>query len=191
MVKILAVDVDQTVVATGEVWNRWISDYLRCPTKELYQGCPYDIREMYKEEIEGKPSYYHDNLLDFWRVEYRYHPLSPIEGSVEALRQAKEVHGFEVVFVSTIKGNHHKSKYEWLERHFPFMDGFIATKEKEYARCNIIIDDRQDVLDRMPKGVIPIRYDSPYEQLPSKWVEKNRTRLMTSWDQLGSVIYDY
>lgn len=159
----LGVDVDLTVVDTGREWFNFLRSIssMEVPTyEELLNtngNLPYSMADTFKDLNSQK-------CLDYWRNEHVYDNLKPIKDSVEVLEDLKLSKGYEIVFVSTIKGNHHKSKYYFLKRHFPFMDGFIATKEKEYAKVDMMVDDRLNVLERMDKGVIAVQYVTPFTQ---------------------------
>ena len=181
---IIGVDVDLTIIDTGTLWNQWIADYLDTPSKEVLEGCSYDLRDLYKEELLGRPSYYHNGLLDFWRSETLYDKLKPSEESIGCL---KEIHegGFDVVFISSIKGNHNKSKYEFLKRHYPFMSGYLATKEKWYVGCDVMVDDRSDILNNMGDGCKCIRIKTPYVQYEE---DVETTILLNDWLSIKEVL---
>ena len=187
MTKILVVDVDQTVVASIDTWNNWISDYLRVPVKTIEPNCPYDLREMYMEELSERPAYYHGDLLKFWHGHYTYDLLKPVAGSVEALEGAYRG-GWEIVFASHVSGNHHESKLKFLRTYFPFMSAFLATEDKRYVRCEVIIDDRQDILNTMPWGVTRIRRETPYSQDAAAEEGSTYTEVMSDWSELGGLL---
>jgi 5'(3')-deoxyribonucleotidase len=161
MVKVAAIDCDQTVVDSAYPWYEW----LELKTKAGYEYrdvcSTYNFSDVYAEiwrdkEISGHP-------YDFWRGKNIYDNLYPLPGSVEALAALKE-RGWDIVFVSTIKGDHHKSKYNFLKKHFPFMDGFIATKEKGYVNARLVIDDRNSCLNLFGEDVIKIKKVTPFDQ---------------------------
>lgn len=159
--KIIAVDVDLTVCETGYEWWKWAEAMTKA-------GFTYEwVSQWYNYGIPYGPIWKTKELagsvLDYWRGNAVYDHLSPIENSVEVLRQLHE-RGFDIVFVSTIKGNHHKSKYHFLKRHFPFMKGFVATKEKWLVKADVIIDDRNSVLNSFDDSVIKIRRNTPFDQ---------------------------
>lgn len=157
---VIGVDVDLTVVRTDRHWFEWNN---RITGKNLtFEGCldeigflPYDVSSLYPG-IDKQRSY------DYWRQHNLYDSILPMEGSVEALRTMHE-QGNKIVFVSALKGDHHKSKFNFLKRYFPFMDGFIGTKEKQYARVDILIDDRNKNLVGL-NGACPIKFNTPYDQ---------------------------
>lgn len=162
MNKIVAVDVDLTVVDTAVEWWKWLEDVTGAglPYEEVSKHYDFTIpySQIWKDkEISGC-------ALDFWRQRHLYGNLKPVEGSVDALRTLKQM-GYDIVFVSTIKGDHSKSKYYFLEEHFPFLDGVILTKEKGYVKADIVIDDRNKCLNMFPdSNVIKVKVDTPFSQ---------------------------
>lgn len=134
----IAIDVDLTTVDTGEAWLHWL---LEKGDKECVI-IPNDVIDynlsVYFPEVEDP--------YDFWRTEDVYDRLSPLPNAEKVINSLCKRH--DVVFVSAIKGNHHKSKYNFLKKHFPDMAGFIATKEKQFVRCDVMIDDRHTFLNK-------------------------------------------
>lgn len=159
----LGVDVDLTVVDTGRAWYEYLSSVseLKVPSHDEYlqivKEIPYDLSKVFSDLDLNK-------CLDYWRVDSLYDTLMPLPNVVDVLEDLKANKRYEIVFVSTIKGNHHKSKYYFLKKHFPFMDGFIATKEKKYANVRMMVDDRLNVLEKMDTSVITIQKQTPYDQ---------------------------
>lgn len=86
-------------------------------------GVVADTHSLYREA-----SKHLEDPLDFWRAEDLYDNLVPMEGAVGKLEQLSQYFG--IVFISRLKGNHHKSKVGFCKKHFPFMTGFIGTHEK-------------------------------------------------------------
>ena len=145
----IAVDCDLTVVDTAHHWWEWLNKVtLSDNPYPLFEDgvVDYDLTKYYKKELDaiGIDGY------EFWRSSTLYDTLVPIDGAVEVLQHLHEL-GHEIIFVSTIKGSHHKSKYYFLKRYFPFMKGFVATKEKHLVGCDVIIDDRNNVLNKFIK----------------------------------------
>ena len=89
-----------------------------------------------------------EDPLDFWRDENLYDNLVPMEGAVEKLEQLSKYFG--IVFVSRLKGNHHRSKVYFLKKHFPFMTGFVGTHEKYLLNDSLVamVDDLEDNLSK-------------------------------------------
>lgn len=157
---IIGVDVDLTVVASDHMWFDWCNSKVR---KQLnYEeviaagSVPYDFGKLFgftSPEI----------ALDFWCDEGIYDELEPIAHAVNALKELSRRH--QIVFVSKLMGNHFESKKSFLERNFPFMSGFIGTDQKQFARVDLLIDDRVDHLNKVHQaGIIPIQYMTPYQQ---------------------------
>ena len=67
------------------------------------------------------------------------------------------------------------------------MSGFLATETKQYVKCHAIIDDRQDVLNRMPWGVTRIRMETIYQQKVTVG-KGDGTKLMMDWNILGELL---
>ncbi|MGL5013029.1 MAG: 5' nucleotidase, NT5C type [Bacteroidales bacterium] len=98
--------------------------------------------------IEYDLSKTYPNVADpyeYWRT-LDYMQFQPLKGSVEVLEELSK--SFDIAFISQHKGQHSKSKYYWLEKHFSFNVGVILTKEKWLMRGSVVamIDDRLDHL---------------------------------------------
>jgi hypothetical protein len=117
--------------------------------------------------------------FDFWRGTDVYATVEPVMNSLESLKELSEA-GHEIIFVSHVKGNSHKSKYQWLERNCEFEFGFIATKEKYLldGALDYLIDDRLDHFVKLEKTK-PIWFKTHYTQseenihnlVPMEWSE--------------------
>lgn len=106
-------------------------------------GVVVDTLTLYKQ---ASPNL--EDPLDFWRDENLYDNLVPMEDTVEKLEQLSKYFG--IVFVSRLKGNHHRSKVYFLKKHFPFMTGFIGTHEKYLLNDSLVamVDDLEDNLTK-------------------------------------------
>lgn len=94
---------------------------------------------------------YQYDPLDYWRSHTLYDNLTPMSGAVETLRDLSE--HFDIVFVSRLKGDHHRSKVYFLKKWFPFMKGFVGTHEKWLLAdsfCALIDDDWKNLV-KFPK----------------------------------------
>lgn len=135
-------------------------------------GVVVDTLTLYKQA-----SPHLEDPLDFWRDEYLYDNLVPMEGAVEKLEQLSKYFG--IVFVSRLKGNHHRSKVYFLKEHFPFMTGFIGTHEKYLLNDSLvaILDDLEDNL---------IKFD-PHKRILFGNSKSNISTGMTipSWSELN------
>lgn len=159
---IIGVDVDLTVVASDIPWFDWCNS--KCNHKldrekliAEHGSIPYDFRTIFNFD---QPT----DALAFWNDENIYDELDPLPGVIECLHNLSR-YGHEIVFVSKLMGNHFESKKRFLERFFPFMDGFIGTDQKKFARVDMLIDDRVDHLNRVQAaGITPVQYMTPYLQ---------------------------
>ena len=135
---ILGCDVDICICPSDLGWMEYMK-YFNGFGKVVHRTdgmLEYDLSKMYPTV---------KNPYQYWR-ELDYSQFEPLEGSVETLKDLSEY--FEVVFISQHKGSHSKSKYYWLEEHFPFKTGVILTKEKWLMKGSVVgyIDDRLDHL---------------------------------------------
>ncbi len=161
MSRILAVDVDLTVCPSDQGWLRWLDE--RCsyhnPSAWLdfkddgVIKLPYNLGKMFTEV---------EDPLDYWRT-LDYDQFQPLNASVEKLEGLSKY--FDIVFVSAIKGTHSKNKYYWLKKHFSFMKGYMATKEKWLMNGSVVamIDDRLDNLEGFDHHK-RVHFKTTYEQ---------------------------
>ena len=157
----ILVDVDLTVVDSGTPWVDWLNQAAGTfihPNPES-GAIDYDLSVYWKDYLQE----YDIDPYEYWRSESLYDDLEPLEGAVGCL-EGFAIAGWNVVFVSALKGNHHKSKYHFLKRNFPFMAGFIGTREKQFVKGDVIIDDRNKFLNVMPEGIHRILFETPYTQ---------------------------
>lgn len=167
----LGVDVDLTLVDTGSEWWKWLSNYgnvhterdiLKFKDRECLYKLNYDLTKYFPDFMEKCLS----NPFDFWKQEDLYDNLTPLQNSVEVLRQLVDT-GHDIVFISHCHGGHFKSKVDWLKKHFSFTDiggkgGFIATKEKYLVNVDVMIDDRIENLLNFPEEVVKIYFNTIY-----------------------------
>ena len=163
MSRIIGVDVDLTVCPSDDGWREWLGNkygYVKCRMTE------YNFTHYYPHA---------EDPFEYWRS-LEYSQFQPLKGSVEKLEQLSTY--FDIVFISAIKGQHTKSKYYWLEQHFPFLKGYIATKEKFLMNNSVcaMIDDRLDNLQGFDQHK-RVLYKTPYTQSDSCGV--------------GYVVYDW
>lgn len=141
MSKIIAVDVDLTVVDSLAPWMDWFKQRTgRLPQNlnKVYDLVP-EMREIVHEEGMSFDPY------EFWHHKDLYDGLSPIEGSVEALAEIRNA-GDKIIFVSLCDPGHIDSKIAFLKRNFKY-DGFVATADKHWVGYDAIIDDRAHHLE--------------------------------------------
>lgn len=149
----IGVDIDLTYVRSDYGW--W--EYANKVT-----GMNLSLSD-FKNPSYNIGEYYGMDLSEYWRQKNLYDDMQPIPGVVDVLTKL-QLYGHEIVFVSKLKGDHHKSKVEFVKRTFPSFDGFIGTHEKKYARVDVLIDDRLENLYQMPKNVGKVLYLTEYEQ---------------------------
>ena len=143
MKKIIAFDVDNTVVNAGERFSefvmdqQWFRDYFSC--KEQAREMAFGNYNISNYNF-FKPK--HKKIMnDFWKSETLYDSME-VEESAEELIHNLMKRGHYVIFVTHVEGIHAKSKFEMLKRAFGELDSFIATREKNFIRCDFLIDDR-------------------------------------------------
>jgi 5'(3')-deoxyribonucleotidase len=181
--KVLVIDIDCTLVDTGASWNSWIAEQLQVEEKPIVEGCPYDLRDLYAEDLAERSCVDRDALMMYWSIPTLYSELEPFSGAVRALEEvARE--GIHIVFASHTKKGHFSSKVKWCKEWFPFVrfgdnGGFAALQEKHYLKADWVIDDRNAVLNKFPEEVVRIRIDTPYTQDEPEWLT---TRRLTGWE---------
>lgn len=148
--RLISVDCDLTVCPSDEGWRKWLGEqygYVKCVMTEYNFGHYYPHVE---------------DPFKYWR-ELDYFQFQPLEGSVEKLKALSQY--FDICFISAHKGQHSKSKYYWLQEHFPFNCGVMLTKEKHLMSGSVIchIDDRLDMLDKFNHNQ-RVLFKTPYKQ---------------------------
>lgn len=173
----IGIDVDIPVVDTPTVWRTWMISVCSQNPDIPLKNSAYNISTYFQapEDVD---------LMEFWRSCTLYDNLSPRRDAVNAIKDLHDA-GNRIIFVSSIKGNHHKSKYNFLKKHFPFMAGFIATKEKHYVDVDVMIDDRTSHLNAFytegRNDVLTIRYESPYRQYEK---DNESTIVLDNWKDI-------
>lgn len=192
---IIGVDVDLTIIDIDLAWIEYVGKKLFPNNygeafarvsfyKKQYEDIPYNIADVFKEELEKNPI----DLYDFWRSETLYNELEPIEDSVKVLKKLSK--DYRIVFCSAHKGWHAKSKYYFLNRWFPFHSGVILTQEKHMC-CkgwDVYIDDRVDILNKCKdenENLLVINYSTPYEQ---KEFPDWEMRYARNWNDIEMII---
>jgi len=174
--RIIGVDVDLTVCPSDKAWWEQLKK----------TSCAFPKTSLELLSMNGEVDYDLSNYFvapkdryAYWR-ELDYNQFQPIEGSVEKLKALSKY--FSIVFISACKGNHHRSKVYWLKEHFPFMTGFMATKEKFLMNSSVVamIDDRLDNLQGFDQHK-RILYKTPYKQSVDVRVDS----VIESWDSFS------
>lgn len=178
---VILVDCDITVVRSDILWWEWLEKITGKGLKFEDVQYRYNIASYYEAECAELGV----DPFAFWRKHDLYDLASPIQGSVPALKSLSQV--ADIVLVSVVKGNHHKSKYEFLKRHFPFMTGFVATKEKHLLKADAIVDDRHKFLNMFPDDVVKVLFETMYDQCE----ELEYCDLISkSWGEIGLFLED-
>lgn len=156
--RILVCDVDGVVIDLSYKWY----EYLRSIVKDVnftYEdlASKYDFHKQLSKYITTQEAMW------FWNQENLYDDKEPLPFAADTLWALKKAHGFKIVFASHVEGQHAKGKFEFLKKHFP-VDGFMATREKQFVRADIAIDDRYDHLVNHPMNVGKILKYTPHEQ---------------------------
>lgn len=179
---VIAVDVDLTVVRSDYHWWEWLEKHsnrgLRFEQLKNY----YDYTPFYLESLQRVGLH----PMDFWRADDVYDNMLPIGTAPNVLDRLSGK--FDIVFVSVLKGNHHKSKFNFLKRHFPFLGGFIATKEKGYVAADIVIDDRNKYLNQFHDEVLKVKFLTACEQ--DEKLRQLPDLISNDWVDIGNFIED-
>lgn len=141
MRKVIGVDVDLTVVDTLHPWIGWYYKLTGHNVEEEMKSYEYGIEELMHN---------HNDPMAFWKKSDLYDDLQPIVGSKEALFHLSK--HFDIVFVSASFPEHTMSKEFFLKRHFPFMKGFVSTRQKGFVKCDYFIDDYTKYLNQVKEG---------------------------------------
>lgn len=157
---IIGVDCDNTVVSVDQYWWDWLNSICR-KNKPFPTQWPihYDLSTYFREELaqlkmDGK---------EWWRGTTQYDLMQAMPEAIECLERLSGKH--EIVFVSSLKGHHAKSKYYFLKRQFPFLTEVTFMKKKRYAAVDVLIDDRVEHHNNAPPGRMNILFDTPLTQI--------------------------
>lgn len=146
MRKVVAVDVDLTVVDSLTPWYKWLSVFTDEPV--LNESKAYNlVPEM--RAILDRASCEDVDPLDYWRRDDLYDNLFPVDGAYEALKRVK-ARDNTLLFVSSCFPEHEASKVRFLKKFFPFYDAFISTHDKHWIAYDTIVDDK---VEHMRLGV--------------------------------------
>lgn len=169
----IGIDVDLVTLASDEAWWDWLYSMcrensndktsledLKSVCQSLGREVDYDLSKYFSPPLNENVSPY-----DFWRSTNVYDTISPVKGAVDKIKQLIGS-GHEVVFITHVKGHSMKSKYNNLVRLFGGgAFSFVVTKEKHLVNVDVIIDDRNEMVNKCFEGGIEaIRFDTPYTQ---------------------------
>jgi 5'(3')-deoxyribonucleotidase len=140
--KIIALDVDLTVVDPLPKWISWF---------EAKTGTKFPQDKLRGHKLEKVMKQYmktDENPLDFWNISDLYDDLEPIAESVKYYQEAVGL-GYEVLFVTASMHGHMDSKTNFLNKHFPMNSGIIHTKFKQYVKMDILVDDNEHFINEV------------------------------------------
>jgi hypothetical protein len=145
------IDIDLTLVdsVTGPYgWLDWLNSMTGRNHTAEELGYDYNLGKFYKEDLAKLKV----DPMDWWRYPGIYDCMKPLEYAHVALSRLKFL-GYEIVFVSHVKGQHSKSKHNFLKRHFSDLDySYLVTKEKHRVNSgtgkDIFVDDRHDYINK-------------------------------------------
>lgn len=135
MRKIIAVDVDETIVDVYNPWKEW---YKNLTGHEIKVQQTYNVQELMDR---------HEDPLVFFKNPNLYDTLKPRPDAVEVLNDLSKE--YDIVFVSHCFPEHEKSKLYFLKRNFNFDFKFISTKDKEAVKMDVFIDDNISMLNKV------------------------------------------
>ena len=122
---------------------------------------------------------------DFWRSKNLYDNIKPYDDAITYINRLID-DGYDVIFVSQIKGDHLKSKTNMLKKYFPNAKGYIYTKEKHFVHTDVMIDDRNKVMNKLQFGT-GILFETEYTQCED--LLSDRVMLKTgSWEEIYKII---
>lgn len=132
--RIAAFDVDGVVVDLSYDWWEFLQ-------QETYFPVPFSkVRGSYDFTVHY-PDLPKELGYSFWKCRNLYDYKEPVAGAQEAVERFHDA-GFDIIFVSHIEGDHGKSKFDFLKKYFPYMKGYMASREKGYIQPCIAFDDR-------------------------------------------------
>ncbi|WGH49766.1 hypothetical protein [Alishewanella phage vB_AspM_Slickus01] len=187
MRQIALIDVDEVLVASGDLWLNWLlskTDLCKVRDAALIEI----ISSNYNLPNAIKPHIYEDiDLFDFWYSDSLYDDLQPKKNAYYGLKRLKDA-GFDLVIVSHVLGNHFQSKQKFIERHFgDLITGFVATSMKELVKGDLLIDDRLDYIkkcaDAQPNQK-QVLFNTRYKQT----IEHTPHLIIDNWHEIDLVL---
>ncbi len=177
MRKVIGVDIDGVVVRSDIEWNKYLMNRANVSGSLLPIDGP----------IEYNLSKYYPNVYDameFWRKKDLYDHMEPDLDSIKYLNILSEE--YDIIFVTALKGDHHKSKFAFIKRYFPYMKAFLGTKEKGYVKCDYMIDDRIINLQQF-EDTTTIYIDRGYTQDDADTSRELFDHRCTNWDEVYKI----
>lgn len=155
---IIGVDADITFFKSGDAWFKWLchqtyrsEDYIN----KVDEPLPYDLSGFFGLEYEDS--------MEFWRQPNLYDNMPILEGAIATIN-TWIIKGHEVGFISYCKSGHFANKCDKLKEIFPDLAFINVTKEKQYSKVDVMIDDRVEYLENFDSSVTKILIQSKYAQ---------------------------
>ncbi len=175
MNKIIAVDVDLTVVRSDLAWLDWLNKQSGKNLTLEDCGMDYNLGKYFPEV--GNPFY-------FWKREDTYDKMTVMEDSVKALSELYN-QGYKIEFVSHCFDVHYQSKLNMLKRSYPFDIVLRSTGDKSEIKFDYFIDDRHTYLNNCKDRVGLIKYETGFTQEEELNVE---VEVLSSWGDILNYI---
>lgn len=140
----IGVDVDETIVHTGEAWYEWLVRSLGEPERSA-KPYPYNVASLFEDRFLTQ---FIDPYGYFEHVDYS--ALRPVEGAKENIDRLHSL-GHEIIFVTHVlktKVNHLASKCEYLEKTFPYAS-VVVTEDKQCVDLDVLVDDNPEYLNKV------------------------------------------
>jgi 5'(3')-deoxyribonucleotidase len=156
--KIASIDVDEVVVSLYDDWVRYLCARSSVTPNPEHLAGYYNIGKAFPDLSDVE-------IRAFWKQRGLYDTSEPLEGAVEGIQMFITA-GYDIVFASHVEGDHGKSKFEFLNRFFPF-NSFAQTREKGYLQPDIAIDDRLSHLQHYnycKPTCVTVQFDTPFDQ---------------------------
>lgn len=196
----IGIDVDGCVVRSDLHYMEWLLEVTGKTFHEKAEEDPsfrapfdYGVHNYFEKELEELGI----DGLDFWRRRDLYDNLEP-DPAAKSVIDRLHAAGHAIIFVTRLKGDHHKSKCYFLKRHFPYLKGIVNTHEKGVlsGALDVMIDDRLDNLEQFDPTLTPtlILSPSPYDQKPGWDKSLNvdttpyRMEFSEGWEYIGRIL---
>ncbi len=120
----------------------------------LNNECRYEWSDYFKPA-------YKDEINAFWKQTNLYDDVELFGGVKSVVASLSKF--TDIVFISSCVDEHTKSKRDFIERYFPYAR-FVSTYDKGLIDVDVMIDDRNDVLNQFDDSVGKIKVITPYTQ---------------------------
>lgn len=137
--------VDSVTSPTG--WLAWLNSMSGKNRTAEELNWSYSLGKAFADDLK----HLRVDPMDWWRYPGIYDLMQPMNGAVDAVVHLHNL-GYDIVFVSHVKGQHAKSKHNLIKRTVPVPYRFVSTKEKDTVRSgtgnDIFIDDRHEYINQ-------------------------------------------